>query len=225
MLVLVFSVQAVTHTGRLHRYLPSKGSCWSPLVCSDGCRLVYASLSFVMAVGGDSSSSGGDTTTSGMAWRTGTGPEARGGFGERRGVGGVFWGVVRGEVPVECPPAEVEEEFGRRRLRRMETRDSRLWDRLETEAPGFREWREAERPSPGAGGRHNNKEGKRGREEREEGGKRGRMVKGGTYEGECHQRGGFKGAFSGGRERRWWELGRSVVRERQRCREVLAGER
>lgn len=168
MLVLVFSVQAVTHTGRLHRYLPSKGSCWSPLVCSDGCRAEYASSSFVMAVGGDSSSSGGDTTTSGMAWRTGTGPEARGGFGERRGVGGVFWGVVRGEVPVECPPAEVEEEFGRRRLRRMETRDSRLWDRLETEAPGFREWREPERPSPGVAGRHNNKEGRGGREEREE---------------------------------------------------------
>lgn len=28
-----------------------------------------------------------------------------------------------------------------------------------------------------------------------------------------------------GAEGRWGELGRSVVRERQRCREVLAGER
>lgn len=39
MLVLVFSVQAVTHTGRLHRYLPSKGSSSRPWDAKDARRL------------------------------------------------------------------------------------------------------------------------------------------------------------------------------------------
>lgn len=39
MLVLMFSVQAVTHTGRLHRYLPSKASISRPWDAEDARRL------------------------------------------------------------------------------------------------------------------------------------------------------------------------------------------
>lgn len=66
MLVLVFSVQSVTHTGRLHRYLPSKASSSRPWDAEDARRLscgVAASSSVEFS---GSSSSGGDTTTSGI---------------------------------------------------------------------------------------------------------------------------------------------------------------
>lgn len=63
MLVLVFSVQAVTHTGRLHRYLPSKGSSSTLWDAEDARRL---SCGDTASSSGGSSSSGGDTTTSGM---------------------------------------------------------------------------------------------------------------------------------------------------------------
>ena len=68
------------------------------------------------------------------------------GFGAptgRRGNGGELCGVGEGEGVVEGvePP-------GRRWLKSMETRDSRRWERLVEERPGFREWREADRPSP-----------------------------------------------------------------------------
>lgn len=88
MLVLVFSVQAVTHTGRLHRYLPSKGSSSMFCEASDGLRLSCgdAAASSSAELGG-SSSSGGDTTTSGMPCGAGV----RGGLGEeRRKDDGVF---------------------------------------------------------------------------------------------------------------------------------------
>lgn len=63
MLVLVFSVQAVTHTRRLHRYLPSKGSSSMLWDAKDARRL---SCGDAASSSGGSSSSGGDTTTSGM---------------------------------------------------------------------------------------------------------------------------------------------------------------
>lgn len=65
---------------------------------------------------------------------------------------GVFCGVERGEGSGDAPVLEEEEE-GRRWLSRMETLDSLLCDRLETEeAPGFwRESREDDRPSPNRG--------------------------------------------------------------------------
>lgn len=66
MLVLVFSVQAVTHTGRLHRYLPSKGSSSKPWDAEDARRLSTGDADSSSAECGGSSSSGGDTTTSGM---------------------------------------------------------------------------------------------------------------------------------------------------------------
>lgn len=65
MLVLVFSVQAVTHTGRLHRYLPSKGSSSKPCDAEDGRRLSSGDDASSAEFCG-SSSSGGETTTSGM---------------------------------------------------------------------------------------------------------------------------------------------------------------
>lgn len=74
----------------------------------------------------------------------------------------------------------LEEEEGRRWLRSMETRDSRLWDRLETEeaAPGlWRERREEDRPSPNRG--DNGKKRKR-RGEREKGGKGGVGIRDGA---------------------------------------------
>lgn len=66
MLVLVFSVQAVTHTSRLHRYLPSKGSSSKPWDAEDARRLSSGDAASSSAEFGGSSSSGGDTTTSGM---------------------------------------------------------------------------------------------------------------------------------------------------------------
>lgn len=86
MLVLVFSVQAVTHTGRLHRYLPSKACSSRPWDAEDARRLscgVAASSSVEL---GGSSSSGGETTTSGMP---------RPAFWEEWQLGaGLFWGVA-----------------------------------------------------------------------------------------------------------------------------------
>lgn len=66
MLVLVFSDQAVTHTGRLHRYLPSKGSCSDPWDAQEDCRLNWGAAASSSGDLGGSSSLGGDTTTSGM---------------------------------------------------------------------------------------------------------------------------------------------------------------
>lgn len=75
--------------------------------------------------------------------------------------------MLRNEGPGEGP---LLEEEGRRWLSRMETLDSRLWERLETEevAPGlWRERREEDRPSPirgdkGKKGRRETKKGKGG---------------------------------------------------------------
>lgn len=145
MLVLVFSVQAVTHTGRLHRYLPSKGISSMPWVGEDTCRRNSGDAASSSVEVGGSSSSGGDTTTSGMAWGP---PWGLGGLGEeRRKKVGVFCGVLRGEWPEE-------EEEGRRWLSSMDILDSCLWNWVEAEddAPGlWRERREEDRPSPNRG--------------------------------------------------------------------------
>lgn len=66
MLVLMFSVQAVTHTGRLHRYLPSKGSISRPWDAEDARRFSCGVAASSSVEDSGSSSSGGDTTTSGM---------------------------------------------------------------------------------------------------------------------------------------------------------------
>lgn len=66
MLGLMFSVQAVTHTGRLHRYLPSKASISRPWDAEDVRRFSCGVAASSSAEVGGSSSSGGDTTTSGM---------------------------------------------------------------------------------------------------------------------------------------------------------------
>lgn len=66
MLVLVFSAQAVTHTGRLHRYLPSKGIISRPWDAEDARRLISGDDASSSAEFCGLSSSGGDTTTSGM---------------------------------------------------------------------------------------------------------------------------------------------------------------
>lgn len=66
MLVLVFSVQAVTHTGRLHRYLPSKASISGPWDAEDARRLSCGVAPSSSVEFSGSSSSGGDTTTSGI---------------------------------------------------------------------------------------------------------------------------------------------------------------
>ena len=71
---------------------------------------------------------------------------------------------MRNGLPGACPV--LEEEEGRRWLSRMETLDSRLWERLETEedVPAlWRERREEDRPSPNRGDngkREREKEGK-----------------------------------------------------------------
>lgn len=77
--------------------------------------------------------------------------------------------MERGEGPGAGPL--LEEEEGRRWLSRMETLDSRLWERLETEeaAPGlWRERREEDRPSPNRGDKGKKGIGE-GREKRREG--------------------------------------------------------
>lgn len=82
MLVLVFSVQAVTHTGRLHRYLPSKGSSSRPWEAEDARRHSCGDAASSSAEVGGSSSSGGETTTSGMPWGPAPAPRGRGELGE-----------------------------------------------------------------------------------------------------------------------------------------------
>lgn len=165
MLVLVFSVQAVTHTGRLHRYLPSKACSSRPWDAEDARRLscgVAASSSAELA---GSSSSGGETTTSGMPW----GPVGPAPWEVWRPGAGLFWGVS-GVWPVL--------EEGRRWLSRTETLDSRLWGRLqgeeEEDGPGlWSERREEDRPSPSRGDtRQKEKKRKRGgrRRKKERGG-------------------------------------------------------
>ena len=139
--------------------MPSKGSGLPPSVGVCG-----------------SSSSGGDTTTSGMPrppwpWCCRDG-EAH------RSEGGVLWGVVKGEAPVAAAAAEEEvedKEEGSRWLRRTATRDSRLWDRppMAAHGPGFcRERREVDRPSPN------------GRRQRGRGQTRGKGAEGGKEEEE-----------------------------------------
>lgn len=161
MLVLVFSVQAVTHTGRLHRYLPSKACSSRPWDAEDARRLncgVAAASSSAKLAG--SSSSGGETTTSGMPW--GPGPE------EWRQGAGLFWGVAWPEEPGVWPVLEE----GRRWLSRTETLDSRLWGMLggeeeEEDGPGlWSERREEDRPSPSRGDTRQKKQKKK--EEKEE---------------------------------------------------------
>lgn len=167
MLVLVFSVQAVTHTGRLHRYLPSKACSSRPWDAEDARRLscgVAASSSAELA---GSSSSGGETTTSGMPW--GLGRPAP--WEEWRPGAGLLWGVAWPEEPEVWPVLEE----GRRWLSRTETLDSRLWGRLEGEeeedGPGlWSERREEDRPSPSRGDTKQKK--KKKKEKRGEGEKR-----------------------------------------------------
>lgn len=89
MLVLVFSVQAVTHTGRLHRYLPSKGSSSMFWDAEDARRLSCGDTASSSAELAGSSSSGGDTTTSGMPWGPRPVPWACDGL-DRRKEEGVF---------------------------------------------------------------------------------------------------------------------------------------
>ena len=135
------------------------------------------------------SSSGGDTTTSGMPrlpW-----PWCCGDWETHRSEGGVLWGVVKGEAPVVAAAVEDKEE-GSRWLRRMATRDSRLWDRPPMVAHGlgfWRERREEDRPSPngrqqGGGGERTRGKG--------EGAERGRDVekgkRGGTRREEQEER-------------------------------------
>lgn len=67
LLVLVFSVQAVTHTGRLHGYLPSTGCSSRFCGAEDVRQLSCGDIASSSAEFGGSSSSGGDTTTSGMS--------------------------------------------------------------------------------------------------------------------------------------------------------------
>lgn len=89
--VLVFSVQAVTHTGRLHRYLPSKGSSSGPWEAGDGGRLSCGDAASSSVEFCRSSSSGGDTTTSGIPWWPRPAPLELDGFWEdRRKNVGVF---------------------------------------------------------------------------------------------------------------------------------------
>lgn len=90
MLVLVFSVQAMTHTGRLHRYLPSEGSSSMPWDAEESCRLSCGTAASSSAETGGSSSSGGDTTTSGMPCGQRSGPSVCGRWEERRKEVGVF---------------------------------------------------------------------------------------------------------------------------------------
>lgn len=156
MLVLVFSVQAVTHTGRLHRYLPSKACSSRPWDAEEARRPNWGVAASSSAEWGGSSSSGGDTTTSGMPWRLGA---------------GLFWGVAWPEEPGVLP-AVLDE--GRRWLSSTETLDSRLWGRPEGEAeeegaPGlWRERREEDRPSPSRGDTRRYKK-------KRKGGEKGRM--------------------------------------------------
>lgn len=161
MLVLAFSVQAVTHTRRLHRYLPSKGIGSRPRDAEDARRLRCGDAA---ASSSGSSSSGGETTTSGIS---GPAPapwvHARCLLEKRKEAGLLCW-ALRNEGSGGGPL--LEEEEGRSWLSRTETLDSCLWGRLETEedAPGlWRERREEDRLSPNRGdkGKKRGREGRR----------------------------------------------------------------